>query len=159
MPKAVSRQIGEVLFIICYNSHICFRARIGSGCAGSSGNNASISTSELIFSKEGIQLESKFSGRYPKVRIWAGNIRPLFACHYRAPIACGWEESFRGIFGTKWAEMLKWSLWSSAKKRPESPGGPAMTGQDDAYLVLVPVRPQGREPGVGVWLRCSFCQT
>ena len=37
MPKAVSRQIGEVLFIICYISHIRFRARIGSGCAGSSG--------------------------------------------------------------------------------------------------------------------------
>ena len=33
-----------------------------------------------------------------------------------------------------------------------------MTRQDDAYLVPVPARPQGREPGVGAWLRCSFCQ-
>lgn len=37
MPKVVSRQMGEVLFIICYISHIRFRVRIGSGCAGSSG--------------------------------------------------------------------------------------------------------------------------
>ena len=47
-------------------------------------------------------------------------------------------------------EMLKRSLWSSAKKRPESPGGPAMTGQDDAYLVLVPARSQGRDLGWGL---------
>ena len=59
--------------------------------------------------------------------------------------------------------MLKWGLWSSAKKRPESPGDhSAMTGQDGAHEEETGMEPggsQGREPGVGAWLNSSFCQT
>ena len=68
LPQKVSKILAKtVIFVILVIS--ISGLGLALGVLAAQENHASISTSALIFSKEGIQLESKFSGTYPQVRI------------------------------------------------------------------------------------------
>lgn len=149
-------------------SHIPFRTWVGSGCVGS----WRISTLPFLALSWISVWEHvtwvRVLRELPRGKPLSWEHRPFFAPQHRTPMACEGGESLRGRSGIHWAEMLKWGLWSSAKKRPEPPGvtlQPQDIALQDVDVARCPrgrgrqgPAGPGREPAEGAWLGNGFCQ-
>lgn len=159
MPKVVSRQMGEVLFIICYISHICFRDRIGSGCAGSSGKSCFHFYLWINF----------LQGRNPT---WVKILREVptgthLSWEYKTLICLSLQSSnclwMRRVLQRNIWDQLSWNVEvKSLEFSKEEARIPRRSCNDKTRWCLScpgasEVPREG--PVVGAWLRCSFCQT